>query len=83
MRFTYVAGRIRIQVTDQGIGISEKALPQIFQPFYRADNARGVVGHGVGLPLARRIIELHGGQLHIQSRLGEGTTAEVVFAAAA
>ena len=82
VRFTYAANQIRIQVKDQGIGISEKALPQIFQPFYRADNARGVVGHGVGLPLARRIIELHGGQLHIQSRLGEGTTAEVVFSVA-
>ncbi|HEX8425568.1 HAMP domain-containing sensor histidine kinase [Hymenobacter sp.] len=82
VRFTHTPGRIRILVTDQGIGIAEKALPQIFQPFYRADNARGVVGHGVGLPLARRIVELHGGQLHVQSRLGEGTTAEITFVVA-
>jgi len=79
LHFSYNAGLVRLQVKDQGIGINEKALPQIFQPFYRADNARGVVGHGVGLPLARRIVELHGGQLRVQSRLGEGTTAEVLF----
>ncbi|MFD2787875.1 HAMP domain-containing sensor histidine kinase [Hymenobacter rubripertinctus] len=79
VRFEYQAGRRRIWVKDQGIGISEKALPQVFQPFFRANNARPVVGHGVGLPLARRIIELHGGTLQISSDLGVGTVVEVVF----
>ncbi|MET4106376.1 ATP-binding protein [Hymenobacter sp. UYP22] len=79
VRLEYRAGQCHIRVQDQGIGISEKDLPQIFQPFFRADTARNVVGHGVGLPLARKIIQLHGGELRITSRLGQGTLAEVVL----
>ncbi|UOQ53943.1 sensor histidine kinase [Hymenobacter cellulosivorans] len=81
VRFSYRHDQIFLQVEDQGIGIAAKDLNRIFQPFFRADNARAVVGHGVGLPLARRIIELHGGQLYVQSRLGNGTVVEVVFGA--
>jgi len=72
-------GHTHITIRDQGIGISEKELPNIFQPFFRATNARGVVGHGVGLPLASKIIAMHRGQLHITSEQHVGTTAEVVF----
>ncbi|MBC6989136.1 sensor histidine kinase [Hymenobacter sp. BT491] len=79
VNFSFLNNHVTIRVKDHGIGISDKALPNIFQPFFRADNARGVVGHGVGLPLARRIIELHGGQLHIHSQLHKGTVAEVIF----
>ncbi len=79
VHFEYNQGRCRIRVQDHGIGISEKALTQIFQPFFRADNARDVTGHGVGLPLARKIIQLHGGELRVTSELGSGTVAEVVF----
>ncbi|WBO85613.1 ATP-binding protein [Hymenobacter yonginensis] len=77
VRLEYRAGRRYIRVQDYGIGISEKALPQVFQPFFRADNARHVVGHGVGLPLARKIIQLHGGEVHISSQTGQGTVVEV------
>lgn len=77
--FSYAEKQVRLQIQDQGIGIEEKELANIFQPFFRADNARGVVGHGVGLPLARKIVELHGGTLTIRSELGRGTTAEVCF----
>lgn len=77
LRFRYEAGRRRIQVQDQGIGIEEKALTNIFQPFFRADNARHISGHGMGLALATKIIELHGGTLRITSTLGHGTLAEV------
>ncbi|TGE08590.1 sensor histidine kinase [Hymenobacter fodinae] len=79
VEFAYRQGHSYLRIQDHGIGIGEKELPQIFQPFYRADNARNVIGHGVGLPLARRILELHGGTLHISSQLGQGTVAEVTF----
>ncbi|GAB2852359.1 sensor histidine kinase [Hymenobacter ruber] len=73
----YEPGGVRLRIHDQGIGIAEADLPQVFQPFFRAGNARPVAGHGVGLPLARKIIEQHGGQLELASQLGHGTTALV------
>ncbi|SNC65795.1 Signal transduction histidine kinase [Hymenobacter gelipurpurascens] len=79
VQFSHHQGRSHIRIEDHGIGISAKALPQIFQPFFRADNARGVTGHGIGLALSRRIIEVHGGQLTITSQLGQGTTAQISF----
>jgi two-component system sensor histidine kinase MprB len=51
----------------------------VFQPFFRAASVRGVVGHGVGLPLAQRIVALHGGTLALRSELGHGTVAETAF----
>ncbi|UOQ73144.1 sensor histidine kinase [Hymenobacter cellulosilyticus] len=79
VRFGYEGAQVHIRIEDRGIGIAPTDMSHIFQPFFRADNARSVVGHGVGLPLARRIIELHGGKLLIRSRLGAGTVAEAVF----
>ena len=63
------------QVTDHGAGIAEEHLAQLTEPFYRADKARqrSTGGYGLGLYLCRVIAEAHGGQLSIQSQLGEGT----------
>jgi len=77
----YVAGSgLVVRVADTGQGIAEEDLTQVFQPFFRAASVRGVVGHGVGLPLAQRIVELHGGTLALRSELGRGTVAELTFA---
>ncbi|WP_226915734.1 sensor histidine kinase [Hymenobacter siberiensis] len=75
----YEPGGVRLRIRDEGIGIGIAAadLPQVFQPFFRAGNARPVTGHGVGLPLARKIIEQHGGRLELTSQLGQGTTVLV------
>ncbi|GAA3992036.1 sensor histidine kinase [Hymenobacter antarcticus] len=75
----YEPGRVRVRIRDQGMGIAEEELTRVFQPFYRAANARDVAGHGVGLPLARKIIEQHGGELLLASRLGHGTEVVVVL----
>ncbi|MCI1188660.1 HAMP domain-containing histidine kinase [Hymenobacter sp. DH14] len=73
----YEPGGVRLRIEDQGIGIAEADMSQVFQPFFRAGNARPVAGHGVGLPLARKIIEQHGGALELASQLGQGTTVLV------
>jgi signal transduction histidine kinase len=80
LRFDYQAPRtLRLQVLDRGFGIADKDYARLFQPFFRGDNSRHVVGHGVGLPLALNIIGRHGGRLELRPRPGGGTVAEVVF----
>jgi two-component system sensor histidine kinase MprB len=68
-----------VRVADAGQGIAPDDLSQVFQPFFRSASVRGVVGHGVGLPLAQRIVALHGGNLTLRSELGRGTVAEVTL----
>src|SRR5699024_10047123 len=71
------AGAARVQVVDTGIGIAATDLPHVFERFYRADKARGSGGNGLGLALARRIIELHHGRITVTSQPGSGTTFTV------
>ncbi len=67
---------VRVEVTDNGQGIAEAALPYVFERFYRADASRNSKqgGSGLGLAIAKRIIEEHGGSIRAESREGEGTT---------
>lgn len=71
--------RVELAVQDHGIGIAAEDLPHITTPFFRTDRsrARRTGGLGLGLSLARRIVEAHGGELHIESRVGVGTTVSV------
>lgn len=64
-----------IKISDTGIGIAEDDQKHIYEKFYRSenDNVRQKTGHGLGLALAKEIIELHGGKLSLQSTLGEGS----------
>ena len=68
--------RIAFRVADSGIGISESEQQQIFQPFKQADSTitRRFGGTGLGLSIASRLIELMGGNLAVESRLGEGSS---------
>jgi signal transduction histidine kinase len=68
--------RLCVRVSDEGIGIPEEYLPHIFDTAYRAPDARSFrrEGSGLGLAIARRIVEQHGGEMRVQSQLGEGTT---------
>lgn len=67
---------IQIEIKDNGAGISEKDLPNIFERFYRADMSRNSQkgGSGLGLAIVRKIIEEHGGSIWAISELGVGTT---------
>lgn len=73
-----VAGRT-VEVSDQGIGIPPEDLRHVFEPFYRASNTGTVMGHGVGLALAKAILERHGVKIYMESKTGKGTTVRVVF----
>lgn len=69
---------INITISDSGLGIPEKDLPFIFDKFYRASNA-GKDGHGIGLSLAREIVQKHHGHLTVKSTEGEGTTLSLTL----
>lgn len=68
-----------VRISDTGIGMAQDDIPRALMPFSRIDNliSRGVEGTGLGLPLARRLAELHGGSLDVQSTLGVGTTVTI------
>jgi signal transduction histidine kinase len=68
--------RVLVSVRDTGTGISPEDLPHVFERFYRADRsrARSTGGSGLGLTIAKQIVEAHGGQIWAQSWLGAGST---------
>jgi signal transduction histidine kinase len=72
---------VHIQVRDYGIGIPEDRLEQIFEPFYQLDGSstRKVGGTGLGLALARRIVEAHGSIVHVYSEVGKGSRFEFLL----
>jgi len=73
-----------IAVSDTGIGIDEKDLHRVFQAYEQVENPanRQITGTGLGLPLTRRLVELHGGRFELRSRVGEGSTFTVRLPAA-
>jgi len=77
--FAFTADSIRIAFTDKGIGIPNDALGFVTNPFFRAANAIQHSGHGLGLTLTAKIVELHRGSLKISSAIGMGTTVNIFF----
>jgi two-component system, sensor histidine kinase len=77
--------RLQIRISDTGIGMRAEEIPLVVQPFYRAASAYDAKhqGAGLGLPFAKAVVELHGGTLVIESRLGSGTMVTVTLPLAA
>lgn len=77
------AGRFVIRVRDTGVGIPAEDIPKVFLPFHQLNSklSRKYEGTGLGLPLTRAFVELHGGAIEIDSAPGVGTTVSVLFPA--
>jgi signal transduction histidine kinase len=73
--------QFRVDVTDRGIGIPAEDIPRLFERFARGSNARRakIAGTGIGLFIVKMIVERHGGQVELDSTLGEGSTFSVVL----
>jgi len=74
-------GGLVIRIVDTGIGIAAEDIPTALSPFGRVDSslARSTEGTGLGLPLVKVLMELHGGRFVLESAVGEGTTASLCF----
>src|SRR5207302_2832920 len=72
-------GGLVISVKDTGVGIPPEQLQKVLEPFEQVEDhlTRRNEGTGLGLPIAKALIELHGGELHLESELNVGTTAEL------
>lgn len=68
---------IFIVIKDRGIGIPEKELKYIYDPFFRASNTKNFEGYGIGLPLALNIIRMHNGEISVESLVSNGTTVQI------
>lgn len=91
IKYTQTGGRVDVSVhikephglvltvVDTGMGISKTKLPHIFERFFRCDPSRSTTGAGLGLSLAKAIVQAHQGQITVESETGKGSTFKVLF----
>ena len=79
VRLSQVDGRVELIVEDTGLGIAETELPRVFERFHRIEGQKGRTheGSGIGLALVEDLVKLHGGEVSVTSRLGEGSAFRV------
>jgi two-component system sensor histidine kinase ArlS len=77
VRLSIQGNEISVSIEDRGRGISEEEWESIFQPFYRTEDGHSVPGFGLGLSLARRIVQLHKGRITVDSAVGKGSAFHV------
>ena len=71
--------KIDVSIADNGPGMSEEVKRRVFEKFYQGDNSRSAQGSGLGLALAKRIVDLHGGEIAVSTKEGKGTTFTVIL----
>jgi signal transduction histidine kinase len=76
---SYHPSSIEIRFKDQGIGIPPEEQANLFERFFRATNATGISGTGLGLSIVKRYLDLMGGQIHLISLPGQGSTFTVIL----
>ena len=81
MTLTLTATEAHLEIADTGIGLAAADLPHIFETFWRLDEAHTTPGFGLGLPIAKRIIEQHDGIIHATSEFGVGSRFVIVLPA--
>lgn len=81
VELTNLGERVRVRVRDQGLGIPVEEQKEIFRKFVRGASSRAaaIEGTGIGLAMARQIVEAHGGEISVQSKSGEGSVFTVVL----
>lgn len=72
-------GDFILKVSDCGIGIAATDIPHLFDPFFRAQTAQPISGTGLGLPIVKYAVDLHGGSIHVSSEPGQGTCFTVTI----
>lgn len=80
LRQTRANGKIYVSVTDTGCGMDEKTIKHIYDKFYQGDTSHSTEGNGLGMALVKRILELTGAEMQIESTPGKGSTFTVVLA---
>jgi signal transduction histidine kinase len=79
IKLKHIEKSIEVVFEDRGIGISEKDLDKIFEPFYRGANTITISGSGIGLPLVSQIIKNHNGTVELSSQIDKGTVVTVLL----
>jgi signal transduction histidine kinase len=77
-----VSARVGIRVSDHGIGMTAQQAARVCERFYRADSSGNIPGTGLGMSIVKEIIELHGGEVQVESQIGVGTTVTLWLSAA-
>ncbi|MFH1196625.1 MAG: PAS domain S-box protein [bacterium] len=73
----FADGMLKFSVADHGIGIEKSDFNKLFEPFFRANNASDIKGSGLGMSIVKRAVEIHNGEINVESSQGEGTTFTV------